>query len=337
MQVDEVKAFVQKIEDSMDDDAFDIVVKPTHLSNGSGALIFSKKKWAKKEYSAEKLVKHMEKYLVEKPLDCESEALKSLIPGFIVQPRYRSCVDMGTPLELRVITLWGKARLGIWWWGRQSPGSGRDDKQKPQRTTWLVRRPKIPGKLGSGKHSIRLNEVAYGSGVDYRQRSPNRRSLVDDSPAIAQILQEGLNLCQQRHPPEHFLAKLGVEGMTYEALEVSEVPDGSRPRLPTAAISGFEEILAAGSPSPVADSECVTRKSLNTSFGNSGWQHVKGPPVVLQVWQPAVGPPGPIQRRAANTPLVSLIHSAAPVPRQMVPVASTPWLHQPPAVFVRAA
>ncbi|CAK0800958.1 unnamed protein product, partial [Prorocentrum cordatum] len=47
-------------------------------------------------------------------------ALRSLVPGFIAQPRYRSCLDFGHPLEMRVVTLWGKARVGVWWWGRSS-------------------------------------------------------------------------------------------------------------------------------------------------------------------------------------------------------------------------
>ena len=34
------------------------------------------------------------------------------------------------PLELRVTALWGKARVGVWWWGEIAP----------QRTLWLLRR-----------------------------------------------------------------------------------------------------------------------------------------------------------------------------------------------------
>jgi len=46
-------------------------------------------------------------------------------------------------LELRVVTLWGKARLVIWWWG-QVPGQAAT---YPHRNAWLVRQPKLPGKL----------------------------------------------------------------------------------------------------------------------------------------------------------------------------------------------
>lgn len=34
-----------------------------------------------------------------------------------------------------MVTIWGKARVGIWWWGRSSEPKGR-------RSTWLVRKPK---------------------------------------------------------------------------------------------------------------------------------------------------------------------------------------------------
>merc|ERR1719386_486069 len=78
----------------------------------------------------------MERYMEERPAENESEALKSLTPGFIVQPRYRSSVGFSSPLELRVITLWGKARLGVWWWGRNTKAG-----EAPHRNTWIVRKP----------------------------------------------------------------------------------------------------------------------------------------------------------------------------------------------------
>lgn len=114
-KVQEFIANMLKAEEAGDTEAFSVVVKPTHLSNGAGALIFSSKEhWEQKQYNAEKLLQHMEKYLAEKPDGSESEALKSLIPGFIVQPCYKSCLEFKAPLEMRVVTLWGKARLGIW-------------------------------------------------------------------------------------------------------------------------------------------------------------------------------------------------------------------------------
>merc|ERR1711985_190354 len=57
------------------------------------------------------------------------------MPGMIVQPRYVSSVGFRAPLELRVSTLWGRARVGNWWWGR------RENKDEaPHRNVWLIRR-----------------------------------------------------------------------------------------------------------------------------------------------------------------------------------------------------
>merc|ERR1712232_169255 len=91
----------------------------------------------------EKLHTHMNEYLAQKAKDTESAALQSLIPGFIVQPRYRSGINFGLPLEVRVVTLFGKARVGVWWWGRR--GSGKDNSH---RDVWIVRRPVAKTSLG---------------------------------------------------------------------------------------------------------------------------------------------------------------------------------------------
>merc|ERR1712157_652012 len=61
--------------------------------------------------------------------------------------------------------------------------------------------------VGSEKYGVRLNEVAYGSGLSVRQRPPGSTSLVDDGPMISAILQDGMKLCS-REPPEYFLSKL---------------------------------------------------------------------------------------------------------------------------------
>eukprot|EP00406_Dinophysis_acuminata_P048806 CAMPEP_0179306842 /NCGR_PEP_ID=MMETSP0797-20121207/50340_1 /TAXON_ID=47934 /ORGANISM="Dinophysis acuminata, Strain DAEP01" /LENGTH=407 /DNA_ID=CAMNT_0021016519 /DNA_START=44 /DNA_END=1267 /DNA_ORIENTATION=+ len=289
VDIAKVESLVAGLEESDDPDAFDIVIKPTHLSNAAGTVILSKEKWQKDGYCSSKLAAHMEEFMAKRAHDTESEALKALVPGFIVQPRYRSSVDYNFPLEMRVITLWGRARLGIWWWGRH----GSDP--KGQRTTWLVRCPKVPGKLGTdddweaihehigmnrgfemalrlfrkampamsaaaegiatavgapflrsdffvgnSKWGVRLNEVAYGSGVDYRQRAAGRAGLIDDGPTIAQILQEGLSLCQHR-PPVHFLSRLGATDAPYEAPEAREDGQGGRetpePGMSVAAVS----------------------------------------------------------------------------------------------------
>jgi len=137
---EKVEALVRKLESSEEEDALDIVVKPTHLSSSAGALIFSKQSWYAEKWNATKLVDHMNKFLAMQADASESEALRALKPGFVIQKRYRSGVDFHNPLELRIVTLWGKARIGIWWWGRDGPPASRN--------TWLCRHPRVPGKLG---------------------------------------------------------------------------------------------------------------------------------------------------------------------------------------------
>ena len=41
VRIEDVDEFVQKLKQSEDDDAFEFVLKPTHLSNSTGCLIFS--------------------------------------------------------------------------------------------------------------------------------------------------------------------------------------------------------------------------------------------------------------------------------------------------------
>merc|ERR1719410_1593356 len=104
--------------------------------------MLSREKWMEVGGNAQELGKHMEKYLATRPHESESEALKSLIPGFIVQPKYRSSIGFKAPLEMKIVTLWGKARLGIWWWGKKEQGA-----RKPKRSVFLVRRQRYPDRL----------------------------------------------------------------------------------------------------------------------------------------------------------------------------------------------
>lgn len=296
-------------------DAFDIVVKPTHLSNGTGALILDKASWDALGMNAEKLYDHMQTHLDMQADDCESEALKALVPGFTVQPRYRSLVDFVQPLELRVVTLWGKARVGIWWWGRPAaPNTTESSFSFPQRTAWISRRQRFQGTLskhddwdvlhnhagwnpgfnaalkifhesmpamaaaaeaiakatgapflrsdffvGSKQWGVRLNEVAYGSGCDMKRRF-HQEILVDDSPEIARILAEGMQVAKSE-PPQCFLERLGVEGSAYEVrqwrfwkrqekpgLDIKPLTDQQRPRLPTEAECGFKKASESNVP-----------------------------------------------------------------------------------------
>jgi hypothetical protein len=321
----------EEIEKSGENDAFDLVIKPTHLSNAAGTCIMNKKTWVAQGMSAERLHVHMNKYLARSADDCESEALKSLIPGFIAQPRYQSCIEFEAPLEMRVVTLWGKARLGIWWWGRVVPDKPPGPGQKPQRTAWLVRKSEAEGLsntedkwevlhdhkgenkgfekslqlflqampamavaaeciakavgapflrsdffVGSEKWGVRLNEVAYGSGVDCRRRSRDGSvEAVDDNAAIGRILQEGFKLCKRR-PAAEVLKTLGVQGSTYEDMQfakrkrtlsdklVDRLLQKERPRLPTAALDTFGAVNATNAfVSPVAAEDCETRTAAD--------------------------------------------------------------------------
>jgi hypothetical protein len=136
---EEVGRFVK---DYIHEGTEDLIVKPTHLSNAEGVTTISGVKADEKPKSVEFLESHLETYMNKKAQEFESEALQSLRPGFVVQPKYKSNVGFHIPLELRIVTLWGKARMGIWWWG--VPYSGTPF----QRNTWIVRRPTQKGELG---------------------------------------------------------------------------------------------------------------------------------------------------------------------------------------------
>jgi hypothetical protein len=77
--------------------------------------------------------------------------------------------------------------------------------------------------VGSPKWGVRLNEVAYGCGLEYRNflRDGNVHRIIDDKPAMSEILRQGMALCHRKQPPEHFLRTLGVQGSSYEDTAVS--------------------------------------------------------------------------------------------------------------------
>lgn len=268
-----VARFVDKC--LIDPDAPDVVVKPTHLSNGTGVSIMSRVMSQDRREAITFLVSHMQHFMAQSAGVHESLALQSLSPGFLVQPRYQSVVEFQAPLELRVVALWGKVRVGAWWWGRNQSTPG----EAPQRNTWIVRCPARADVLGdddtwetvhehrgvnagfdraielferhmpamaatteaiahavgtpflradffvgSSEWGVVLNEVAYGCGVDYRRRSGEGAGcLVDDAPAIARILREGMEACRTVLPPKHFLSKLGVQGTCYANTFVSPI------------------------------------------------------------------------------------------------------------------
>jgi len=278
----------------------EVVIKPTHLSNGTGVILVSPPKPEEIQPTIDLLHSHIGQFLNQQAGAHESVAMRSLKPGFIVQPKYKSSTGFKTPLEVRTICLWGKARLALWWWGR---GGAPDD--MPHRNVWLVRRPtngaltdsdtwdfvhkhqgSNPGFekaidlfrehihsmaacaeaiattvgapflrsdffVGSPRWGVRLNEVAYGCGVDYRNMTENGE-IVDDAPSIARILQEGMTRCRKKLQPEHFLARVGARGNTYNDLQIAALPHMLRPALPADA-----EGLGVGS-----NDECVVPEEL---------------------------------------------------------------------------
>jgi hypothetical protein len=255
-------AFVQNGED-------EVCVKPTHLSNGMGVMNIQRPTPEQWGATIEFLFEHMNHWVTQRPDAKESVAMQSLKPGYIAQPRYKSSVQFDKPLEVRVIAMWGKARMGIWWWGKE---------KDTQRNTWIMRRPVKPDELsdddcwevihqhaegcnigfdvalevlerdmpsmaattealaqaigapwmrvdffvGSSRWGVRLNEVAYGCGCDYRNRMPDG-CVIDDAPAMASIIQEGYAQGPKSKSPESFLVPLGTQGSSYENMETSRV------------------------------------------------------------------------------------------------------------------
>merc|ERR1719401_3180472 len=59
----DVEQFVSGLKTEDNESAYDIVVKPTHLSDGTGLLVLSEKKWVDEKWDGAKLKDHMDKYL----------------------------------------------------------------------------------------------------------------------------------------------------------------------------------------------------------------------------------------------------------------------------------
>jgi len=267
---------------------------------------------------------------------------------------------------MRVVTIWGKARLGIWWWGRRVAGQAPASGMTPQRTAWIVRKAgsddldsgedcwevlhehkgnnkgfdkalelflqampamaaaaesiaKAIGApflrsdffVGSDKWGVRLNEVAYGSGVDVRSRCDSTGAAIDDGPIIARILQEGFKHCK-RAEARQFMELLGADSADYKSMNIVKLrtqsetlgvplsPEARRPRLPSYAIRGFQ--AAALEVSPCAAADCDTGKNSSSPIKmcspvaqyrqtNVVEQHALGAPIQQRL-QGVVAQPG---------------------------------------------
>jgi len=120
----------------------DVVVKPTHMSNSSGVAVLHPVNPERAPAMIQSVIVHMERFMCERAGTHESAALRSLQPGFIAQPKYEALVDSEGPLELRVVVLWGKARVAIRWFGRET-------QEQSDRNVWIVRSPARRGELSN--------------------------------------------------------------------------------------------------------------------------------------------------------------------------------------------
>ena len=247
-------ASINKFIDDVDacDADFKIIAKPTHLSSGRGAFII--KGGAGTPTDTPAACDKICTWLVKDAGETESEALRQLKPGYIAQPMYSPCSCFKLPAELRVVTVWGKARIAVWWWGRG---------ENSYMNTWFIQKtpdlwdvlhknpdvnPAFEAALnlftvelhhiaplaesiasavgapflrsdffvGDPKWGVRLNEVAYGSGIDLISQDA-RGKLRDDLFVISRLLYSGLSRCR-KESPDWFLSKLGLRGASYSEL-----------------------------------------------------------------------------------------------------------------------
>merc|ERR1712032_230487 len=120
------------------------------------------------------------------------------------------------------------------------------------------------------------NEVAYGCGCEYRNFADDGTGrIVDDAPAIAQILQEGMSQCCSKFPAEHFLSRLGVHGRSYADSTVHSLPPSLRPLLPARALRGSNDPAAVDCATP--DDLCKTMR-----FTTRGQSFSSVPAVLLR-------------------------------------------------------
>lgn len=113
--------------------------------------------------------------------------------------------------------------------------------------------------VGSPKWGVRLNEVAYGCGCDYRNYADDGTGrVVDDAPVISKIVQEGMLQCSRKFDAGRFLSKLGVHGLAYGDSVVSPLPRSLRPPLPANALVGTSDQFSADCAMP--DALCKTMR-----------------------------------------------------------------------------
>jgi hypothetical protein len=277
-----------------------VAMKPTHLSNGTGVIFVGRVAPEDgPQPTMNYLVHHLQKFLSQKS-EC------SLRPGFLAQEKYDSVLGFDRPLELRLLLLWGKARLATWWWGH----SNNPDDQP--RNVWLARHlsqsgefssndswvllssfdnadpaccraleivlKQIPAMValaetvavavgapllradffaGSERWGVRLNDVVYGSAIDYMTLADDVE-LTEDMHDIVQILQQGHLLCRRHLAPEHFLSQLGVRGHSYSDMNIAEAE-------PMASVEDMASTMASMASTNLAH---YTRQDIGFNFAS---------------------------------------------------------------------
>lgn len=312
------------------DDKSDMVLKPIHLSSGQGVLVLKNSvREDSRDITIQSLERHIKQYwshprALEENGTLVQPTFRTLRPGFLLQPKYESLVAFPTALELRAIALWGKVRLGVWWWGAFDGPCPK----VAHRNTWIVRRQvrhcrlsdddtwevlhqhsgdnpgfdaahkillhhmpaiarmterlstvvgapflRVDFFVGSPQWGLRLNSVAFAPAVDLRRKGKPWSGqakcppLIDDAPAMAQILMRGMQEVKERKPSMHFLSKLGVRGNTYDDMTVDVLLPNERLPMPMCGFhpAGFESIDYA-----VPADLCNTpRSSSAPSWGTS--------------------------------------------------------------------
>ena len=90
---------------------------------------------------------------------------------------------------------------------------------------------------------------------------------MDDSPAIAQILQEGLSHCRKRSQANDFLSKIGARGKSYAEMTVESFAESGRqgPRLDPMFRQAAEASKDNCVDCFVPDELCTTHRELDSS------------------------------------------------------------------------
>lgn len=223
-----------------------VVLKPSHVHGAGIITVQGLKEDSQYGRLVERTVAQVETFL-------EKESSHFVRPGCLAQPRYTSEVDFGMPLALSVTALWGRTRSGVWWWGNSATPQRTAWIQRAQcEDTWVAchnhqgfnltwekglrlfenhmpymadtteRIAKALGApllsatffVGSKHWGVRLNSVSCCPSHVYCRSTED--GLVDDRPAMAQILHDGWAHCTRRQPAEMFLSALGVHGSQEE-------------------------------------------------------------------------------------------------------------------------